>query len=85
MSISKKRFKELKSIADSNIDTSDIPELDDKFWENAKLVLPKTKKAISLRIDQDVIDWFKSTGKGYQSKMNAVLKAYVKAKTKKAA
>ena len=45
MSISEKRLKELQNIPDSAIDTSDIPELDDNFWENAKMVKPITKKA----------------------------------------
>ncbi len=45
MSISDKRLKELQNIPDSAIDTSDIPELDDKFWENAKMVKPIAKKS----------------------------------------
>ena len=60
MSISAKRLKEIQNIPDAAIDTSDIPELDDNFWENAKMVKPITKKAISIRIDDDVLDWFKS-------------------------
>ncbi|WP_293112958.1 hypothetical protein [Moorena sp. SIO4G3] len=43
MSISPKRLEEIKTIPDSAIDTSDIPELDDHFWENAKMVKPITK------------------------------------------
>ncbi|WP_237157266.1 MULTISPECIES: BrnA antitoxin family protein [Planktothrix] len=57
--------------------TSDLPELDANFWEKAKLVTPLTKQAISLRVDSDVLDWFKNQGKGYQSLMNAVLRSYV--------
>ena len=77
MTISRKRLEELKNIPESAIDTSDIPELDASFWEKAKLVKPLTKQAISLRVDSDVLDWFKSQGKGYQSLMNAVLRSYV--------
>ncbi len=77
MTISPKRLEELENIPESAIDTSDIPELDAKFWEKAKLVTPLTKQAISLRVDSDVLDWFKSQGKGYQSLMNAVLRSYV--------
>jgi len=77
MTISPKRLKELENIAESAIDTSDLPELDASFWENAKLVKPLTKQAISLRVDRDVLDWFKSQGKGYQSLMNSVLRSYV--------
>ncbi|MEG4286952.1 BrnA antitoxin family protein [Microcoleus sp. A006_D1] len=77
MTISRKRLEELKNIPESAIDTSDIPELDASFWEQAKLVKPLTKQAISLRVDSDVLDWFKSQGKGYKSLMNAVLRSYV--------
>jgi uncharacterized protein (DUF4415 family) len=77
MTISRKRLEELENIPESAIDTSDIPELDASFWEKAQLVQPITKQAISLRVDRDVLDWFKSQGKGYQSLMNAVLRSYV--------
>lgn len=77
MTISPKRLEELENIPESAIDTSDIAELDASFWETAQLVKPLTKQAISLRVDRDVLDWFKSQGKGYQSLMNAVLRSYV--------
>jgi uncharacterized protein (DUF4415 family) len=77
MTISPKRLEELKNIPESAIDTSDIPELDASFWEKAEFVKPLTKQAISLRVDSDVLDWFKNQGKGYQSLMNAVLRSYV--------
>jgi uncharacterized protein (DUF4415 family) len=41
------------------------------------LALPPKKTAINLRIDSDVIDWFKTTGKGYQTRINNVLRAFV--------
>ncbi len=77
MTISRKRLEELENIPEDAIDTSDIPELDASFWEKAELVKPLTKQAISLKVDSDVLDWFKSQGKGYQSLMNAVLRSYV--------
>ena len=77
MNISPKRLEEIKNIPDYAIDTSDIPELDDNFWSKAKMVKPITKKAISIRLDSDVLDWFKSQGKGYQSLINNVLRTYV--------
>ena len=82
MTISPKRLEELKNIPENTIDTSDIPELDASFWEKAELVKPLTKQAISLRVDSDVLDWFKSQGKGYQSLMNAVLRSYVEHQVK---
>jgi uncharacterized protein (DUF4415 family) len=80
MNISKKRLKGLKAIKDSAIDTTDVPELNARFWRSAKLELPRAKKAISIRLDPDVLDWFKSQGKGYQSIMNAVLRSFVEAR-----
>lgn len=80
MSISKKRIKEIEAIRDEDIDFSDIPELGDEFWKNAKLIVPVPKKSISLRVDPDVLTWFKSKGKGYQSRMNAVLRSFMLAK-----
>ena len=61
------------------IDTSDIPEVDDHFWENAKVVEPWSKKDISIRLDEDVLEWFKSQGTEYQTLINDVLRSYVNA------
>ncbi|MHC1729941.1 MAG: BrnA antitoxin family protein [Syntrophobacteraceae bacterium] len=41
--------------------------------------MPERKSSITLRVDKEVLEWFRSQGKGYQSRMNAVLKAYMKA------
>jgi uncharacterized protein (DUF4415 family) len=54
------------------------------FWDNAKVLLPEAKQQITLRLDPEVIRFFKVTGKGYQSRMGAVLRSYVKAKRKRA-
>ena len=83
MSISKQRLEEIAAIPDEEIDTSDIPELDQSFWEKARLVLPEPKKPISLRVDAEVLDWYRDQGKGYQSLMNAVLRSYMEAKKKR--
>jgi uncharacterized protein (DUF4415 family) len=48
-------------------------------FENAKLVIPKKKERLSMRIDSDVLSWFKERGKGYQTIINSVLKSYVEA------
>jgi len=58
----------------------EVPDLDDAFWEKAQSELPKTKTPISLRLDADVLDWFKAQGKGYQTLMNSILKAYMKSR-----
>ena len=74
--ISKTNLDLLDSLTDEEIDTSDIAPLDQSFFANAKLRLPETKTTITIRIDPDVLLWFKGQGKGYQSKMNAVLRLY---------
>jgi len=79
MSISRKRLNQIKNIKDEDIDYSESPELGKDFWVNAKPVYPKGKKAISIRLDQDIIDFFKHQGKGYQSKINNVLRSYMDA------
>ena len=48
-----------------------------EWLRSASLVMPVTKRAISIRLDRDVVDWFRSTGPRYQSRMNAVLRAFM--------
>lgn len=79
MSPQKSKQKTLKRTKNS-IDYSDIPKLNSEFWRSATLTLPEPKAAISLRVDRDVLNWFKAQGKGYQSLMNAVLRSYAAAK-----
>ena len=69
----------LRAMPDDDIDYSDIPELDEAFWKSAKRAIPAPKKQITLRIDEDVLDFFKATGSRYQTRINAVLRAYVHA------
>ena len=69
---------ELAAVPDSEIDYSDIPELGDEFWKGAQIVEPDRTQPVTLRIKQSVIDAYKSTGKGYQTRMNAVLETYAK-------
>jgi uncharacterized protein (DUF4415 family) len=54
----------------------------DVDWSDAVLVIPPKKKAISIRVDEDVLDYFKKQGAGYQRRMNAVLRSYVQQKAK---
>ena len=82
----KKQATTRRSLDNEAIDYSDIPKLDDHFFANAIAVEPKTlmaalgsgiKEQITLRVDQDVIEFFKSQGKGYQRLMNFALRAYM--------
>ena len=64
---------------DEEIDYSDIPPLRDDFFKEAHVRWPGNKKQVTLRIDPDVIEFFKKQGNGYQSMINAVLRKYVEA------
>ena len=70
------------TMSDTAIDYSEITELGDEFWKNAQLIMPENKIKVTMRLDPDVMNWFKSQGKGYQTKINAVLKSYIEAHSK---
>ena len=65
---------------DENIDFSDIPELDDTFWQEAELVEPDLTEEITLRVKRSVLAHFKAPGKGYETRINRVLESYVRAR-----
>jgi len=75
--ISRTDWDRVDAMTDEEIDTSDIPPLDEAFFAAAELRMPQAKPSITIRIDPDVLDWFKSQGKGYQTRINAVLRRYV--------
>ena len=72
-------LKRLDAMRDEDIDYSDIPELDEAFFRDARVVVPPGKKQLTIRLDDDVLSWLKSQGKGYQSRINAILRAYYEA------
>lgn len=70
----------LMRMTDEEIERTSPPELKnlpDNFWDEYEVVYPIPKRAISLRVDTDVLEWFKANGPRYQSRMNAVLRSYV--------
>ena len=72
----KAELKALSTMPDSTIDFSDIPALDDAFWKNAvqnPLYRP-TKTSTTVRVDSDVLIWLKAQGKGYQTRINSILR-----------
>lgn len=71
-------LEELANLDDDAIDTSDIPELDEHIWQNAVIVEPEGTEQITLRVKKSVLQVFRSTGKGYQTRMNAVLESYAR-------
>lgn len=74
---------EIRSIRDEDIDFSEIPELDESFWQNAELVRPDRTEQITLRIKRSVLDHFRAAGKGYQTRINQVLESYVRAQERR--
>ena len=63
---------------DKDIDTSDIAELDQDFFRQADLRVP-AKQAVTIRLDADVLAWFKDQGAGYQTRINQLLRQYMQA------
>lgn len=72
-------WRHLASKSDRGIDLTDIPELGPEFWKKATLRLPDVKESVTIRVDRDVLQWFRGKGRGYQTRMNAVLRSYVNA------
>jgi uncharacterized protein (DUF4415 family) len=57
----------------------DAPMTTEADWANAKVVWPPGKEPVTIRIDKDILEWFRERGRGYQSRINAVLRAFVEA------
>ena len=76
-----KRMNARKKYTATRADAPAI-ELDDEFWKTARVVMPdeRGKRLVSLRIDTDVLEWFKTQGKGHLSRINAVLRAYMESR-----
>jgi uncharacterized protein (DUF4415 family) len=79
-------LERLRRTTDEEIEASikDDPDWSDDWnWSDAVLVIAPKKKAISIRVDEDVLDYFKTEGAGYQRRMNAVLRSYMQQKAKR--
>jgi len=68
-------------MTDEDIDTSDIPKLGPEFFKNA-ILLPDTKKPVTIRLDPDVLWFFCKQGNRYKTAINSVLRKYVEAQTR---
>lgn len=81
--MSKKSIKSdlirIDALKDGDIEYFDSPELDDSFFIRATVAWPPAKKQLTLWLDEDVLDWLKKQGKGYQTRINAILRAYYEA------
>lgn len=78
---SKTNWERLSTMEDKEIELTESPELDKNFFANATLRMPEAKKAVSLRLDPDVLEWYKTNGPGYQTRINAVLRMYMQVKS----
>ena len=77
--MSKKSIKSdlarLDRMKDSEIDYSDIPPLGDEFFKKATVAWPPAKQQLTIRLDVDVLEWLRANGKGYQTRINRILRA----------
>jgi uncharacterized protein (DUF4415 family) len=69
----------IDAMKDEEIDTSDLPPLDETFFTNAKLRMPEKKVSVTVNVDEDVIEWFKAQGEEFQNRINAALRIYAEA------
>jgi uncharacterized protein (DUF4415 family) len=75
-------WKRVDALRDSDIDLSEAPELGSDFFARA-ILWPGPKKQITLRLDPDVLTFFRKQGRGYQSTINAVLRKYVETRKRR--
>jgi uncharacterized protein (DUF4415 family) len=78
-------WERLEAMTDNQIDYTDIPPLDEHFFAHAQIRLPRNKRHITLRLDAEVLEWFQASGKGYQTRINAVLRSFVEAQNRRQA
>ncbi len=81
----KDQLKRLQALSDVKIDTGDIPEVLD--WSTARrgIFYKPVKQQLTLRLDADVVDWFKRNGTGYQTRINSALREFVRRQARRSA
>ncbi len=78
-SLSEIKAKRARGEDRTRADAPEAESLGEEFWKQARVVMPRGKTSLHLRLDSDNVDWFKTHGKGHLTRMNAVLRAYVDA------
>jgi uncharacterized protein (DUF4415 family) len=73
---SETNWERLETISDEEIDTSDIPPLDESFFVGARLRIPKGKVSVLLNVDEEIADWYKKQGSDFQNLVNTALRDY---------
>jgi uncharacterized protein (DUF4415 family) len=79
---SKTDWAQVDAMKDEDIDYSDIPELDDEFFEKAILI--PAKQIVTMRLDADIVAWLKRNGRGYQTRANKILRSIMESQEKPA-
>jgi uncharacterized protein (DUF4415 family) len=69
----------LQAMTDSEIDLSDIPKIDRAIFKKMVIRMPQPKEMVSIRLDPEVLCWFRKHGRRYQTRINSVLRSYVDA------
>lgn len=72
----------IDKLADKDIDLSDIPALTSAFMKKATVPWPPEKAQLTIRLDRDVLDWLKSEGRGYQTRINHILRLAMEVRSK---
>ncbi len=80
----REELRQLADKPDEDIDFSDIPELTEEDFARGVWRSGEPKQQVTVRLDRDILDFFKQGGRGYQTRINAVLRAFVDAQRKKA-
>ncbi len=78
-------WERLRGMSDAAIHAAikadpEVIPTDEGFWKSAAVVLPRRKEVVTMRLDADVLEWFRKD-RGYQTRINAILQAYMKAHT----
>ena len=81
--VEKTDWERVRNLTDEEIQAAlesdpDINPTDEDFWKDAKLVLPRRKETVTIRLDADILEWLRQK-KGYQTRINAILRAYMHA------
>ncbi len=76
---SETNWEKLETMTDEEIDTSDIPPFDEEFFAKAQVRMPRGKIAVTVNVEQDVVDWYQAQGEESKALMSVALKIYAEA------
>jgi uncharacterized protein (DUF4415 family) len=74
---SQTNWERIDQLTDEDIDTSDIPLLDDSFFANARLRMLQPRVSVTVQVDADLLEWSKAQGEEFESVINTALRSYV--------